>query len=136
MTKNRILDAARSSGDFTTLLQAVEAAGLTDTLSEEGPFTLFAPSDEAFAKLPAGMIAGLLEDKKKLGDVLKYHVVPGRLLAADVARRSALKTAQGGELQVERMDGTVKLSGAKVTHGDLMVDNGVIHVIDTVLIPS
>src|SRR4051812_18939933 len=99
MSKNTV-EAAREAGTFTTLLAAVDAAGLGDTLAEGGPFTLFAPSDEAFAKLPAGTVDSLLADREKLTDVLTYHVVPGRMSTADAASLSSATTVQGGQLRI------------------------------------
>lgn len=132
----RILDAAKQAGSFNTLVQAVEAAGLAETLSGDGPFTVFAPSDDAFARLPEGTIEGLLEDTDKLQAVLTYHVVPGRMLAADVAGQKQIETVQGGELEIEQANGAVKVGGARVIQADVKVDNGVIHVIDAVLLPK
>ena len=129
-----IVDTAIADGRFTTLVAAIQAAGLVDALKAEGPFTVFAPTDAAFAKLPAGTVEGLLADKAKLTAVLTYHVVPGRLTAADVAKARSLKTVQGGSLTVEASKG-VKLDGATVIVADVAASNGVIHAIDTVVLP-
>lgn len=122
-----IVDTAVAAGSFTTLVEAVQAAGLVEVLKGEGPFTVFAPTDAAFAKLPAGTLEGLLADKEKLAQVLKYHVVPGRLDAAAVTGMSRLATAEGSELPV---------SSIKIADTDIMTSNGIIHVIDEVLIPQ
>jgi uncharacterized surface protein with fasciclin (FAS1) repeats len=134
MTRN-IVDTAREAGSFTTLLTAVDAAGLGDTLADGGPFTVFAPSDEAFAKLPAGTVESLLADPAKLTDVLTYHVVPGRVSAADAATLSSAPTVQGGELPLS-IDGGVHVGDAHVVSADIEASNGVIHVIDRVLLPA
>ena len=122
-----IVDTAVSAGTFNTLVQAVQAAGLVDTLRGDGPFTVFAPTDEAFAKLPAGTLESLLADKEKLAAVLKYHVVPGKLDAEAVISQSELPTAEGSTLSVVDI---------KIADTDIMTSNGVIHVIDEVLIPA
>lgn len=132
----KIVDAAQSAGTFETLLKAVEAAGLKSTLTEDGPFTVFAPSDEAFERLPEGTLDSLLGDKSKLVSVLTYHVVAGRMLSTGLAERRSLVTLQGQPLSVENSDGAVKVGGAAVTQADIVADNGVIHVIDNVLLPS
>lgn len=134
MIKN-IVDTAREAGSFTTLLAAVDAAGLGDTLAGGGPFTVFAPSDEAFAKLPAGTVESLLADPAKLTDVLTYHVVPGRVTAADAAALSCAPTVQGAELTITT-DGGVHVGDASVVSADIEATNGVIHVIDRVLLPA
>jgi len=133
--KADIVDTAISAGSFTTLVEAVKAAGLVETLKGEGPFTVFAPTDEAFAKLPAGTIDGLLKDKKKLTQILTYHVVPGKVMAKDVAAISSAKTVNGAQLKIDSSSG-VKINDASVVKADVETSNGVIHVIDTVLIPS
>jgi len=122
-----IVDTAVAAGSFQTLVAAVKAAGLVDVLKGDGPFTVFAPSDEAFAKLPAGTVEGLLADPQKLTQVLKYHVVPGRLDSAKVTSMSNLSTAQGGKLPV---------SSIKIAQTDIETSNGIIHVIDEVLMPQ
>jgi len=130
-----IVETAVSAGTFKTLVQAVQAAALVETLSGQGPFTVFAPGDDAFAKLPAGTVDSLLKDIPKLKDVLTYHVVAGKVMAADVAGLTSAKTVQGKELSIDTKDG-VKVNEAKVVKADIEADNGVIHVIDTVLIPK
>jgi len=135
MPKNDIIEAARSAGSFKTLLTAIEAAGLTDTLRSAGPFTVFAPTDAAFAKLPAGTVEGLLKDKAKLSAILTYHVVSGKVLAKDVVDLKEAKTVQGQSIQIDTSNG-VMVDEAKVIKTDVAATNGVIHVIDTVLLPE
>jgi uncharacterized surface protein with fasciclin (FAS1) repeats len=130
-----ILDTAVAAGSFTTLVKAIQAAGLVDTLKGAGPFTVFAPSDEAFAKLPPGTLEGLLKDKAKLASVLTYHVVPGKVTAADVVKLGTAKTVQGQMIQIDAKDG-VRVNDAKVVKTDIEASNGIIHVIDTVILPS
>ncbi|MBX7110977.1 MAG: fasciclin domain-containing protein [Dehalococcoidia bacterium] len=130
-----IVDTAAANGNFKTLLAAVEAAGLTSTLKGPGPFTVFAPTDAAFAALPAGTVDSLLKDPAKLKDILLYHVVSGQVLAADAAKLTEAKTVQGGSLPIVAAGGTVTVGGAKVVTADVRASNGVIHVIDKVLIP-
>lgn len=130
-----IVDTAVGAGSFNTLVTAVKEAGLVETLKGEGPYTVFAPTDEAFAKVPEDQLKALLADKEKLVAVLTYHVVPARMVAADVAKSDSLKTVEGGSLTIDTTDG-VKVNEAKVIKTDIMTSNGVIHVIDTVLIPS
>ncbi len=133
-----IVDTAVSAGQFNTLVTAVKAAGLVDTLKGEGPFTVFAPTDAAFAKLPAGTVEELLlpENKDKLVAVLTYHVVPGKVMSSDIAGKTAMvETVQGGKLSVDATDG-VKVDNAMVTAADIEASNGVIHVIDTVVLPK
>jgi uncharacterized surface protein with fasciclin (FAS1) repeats len=130
-----IVEIAAGGKQFNTLVTAVKAAGLADTLQGPGPFTVFAPTDEAFGRLPAGTVEGLLKDLPKLTSVLTYHVVPGKVMAKDVAAVNSAKTVQGGELRVDAHHG-VKINNAKVTQADVEASNGVIHVIDTVLIPA
>ncbi len=129
-----IVDTAIAAGSFKTLVTAVEAAGLVETLRSDGPFTVFAPTDDAFAKLPPGTLEGLLADKAKLTAVLTYHVVPGKVTAADVAELSAATTVQGATLAIDTSAG-VRVNDAAVVTADVMATNGVIHVIDTVLLP-
>ncbi len=132
-----IVDTAVGAGSFKTLVAAVQAAGLVDTLKGAGPFTVFAPSDEAFAKLPAGTVEDLLkpENKEKLVAILTYHVVPGKVTAADVAGKETMaKSVQGGEIKVNGTNG-VMVNDAKVVQADIVTDNGVIHVIDAVIMP-
>lgn len=130
-----IVDTAVAAGSFKTLVAAVKAAGLVDTLKGKGPFTVFAPTDEAFAKLPAGTVEALLKDVPKLKSILLYHVVPGKVMAADVVKVKEAKTALGQMLSVNAKDG-VKIDNAKVVKADIVTKNGVIHVIDTVLLPK
>jgi uncharacterized surface protein with fasciclin (FAS1) repeats len=130
-----IVETAVGAGSFTTLVAAVSAAGLVDTLSGEGPFTVFAPSDDAFAKLPAGTVDSLLADLPKLTAILTYHVVPGMMMAADVVKSTSLPTVQGQSLTVT-VNGGVKVDDATVVQTDIVTDNGVIHVIDGVLLPK
>jgi uncharacterized surface protein with fasciclin (FAS1) repeats len=129
-----IVDIAVGSGTFKTLATALQAAGLVDTLKGTGPFTVFAPTDAAFAKVPKATLDALLADKAKLTAVLTYHVVAGKVMAADV-KPGAVRTVQGQDLTVATMGG-VTINGAKVTATDIVADNGVIHVIDTVLLPK
>jgi len=130
-----IVETAVDAGSFKTLVKAVEAAGLVQTLSGPGPFTVFAPTDDAFAKLPAGTVEGLLKDKKKLTAVLTYHVVSGKVMAADVVKLRSAKTVQGQAISIDTRDG-VKVDGAKVIKTDIECTNGVIHVIDSVILPK
>jgi uncharacterized surface protein with fasciclin (FAS1) repeats len=130
-----IVETAVGAGSFTTLVAAVSAAGLVDTLSGPGPFTVFAPSDDAFAKLPAGTVEALLGDLPKLTAILTYHVVPGMMMAADVVKATSLPTVQGQNLTV-KVNGGVKVDDATVVQTDIVTDNGVIHVIDSVLLPK
>ena len=130
-----IVDTAVSAGSFKTLVAAVQQAGLVDTLKGSGPFTVFAPTDEAFAKLPKGALEGLLNDKEKLTSVLTYHVVPGKVMAADVKPGKA-KTVQGESLTVGAKNGAVTVNDARVIKTDIAASNGVIHVVDSVLLPN
>jgi len=129
-----IVDTAIAAGSFKTLVTAVKAAGLVDTLKGPGPFTVFAPNDEAFAKLPKATLDGLLADKAKLAAVLTYHVVPGKVMAKDV-KAGNVKTVQGSTLAITTKDG-VKVNNANVIKTDIATSNGVIHVIDTVVMPK
>jgi uncharacterized surface protein with fasciclin (FAS1) repeats len=130
-----IVETAVAAGTFKTLVEAVRAAGLVETLSGQGPFTVFAPDDDAFTKLPAGTVDSLLKDIPKLKDILTYHVVTGKVMAADVAGITSTKTVQGKELSIDAKNG-VKVNESKVIKADIEASNGVIHVIDSVLIPS
>ena len=132
-----IVDTAVAAGQFNTLATAITEAGLVDTLKGPGPFTVFAPTDAAFAKLPAGTVETLLEpeNKAKLTAILTYHVVPGKLMAADVVKYDAAKTVNGAQLPIEAGANGVKVGDANVTATDIVATNGVIHVIDTVLLP-
>lgn len=129
-----IVDTAVSAGSFKTLVTAVKAAGLVDTLKGPGPFTVFAPTDEAFAKVPKDRLDALLKDKAALTKVLTYHVVSGKVLAADV-KPGKVKTVEGASLTVKAAGGKVTVDDANVVKTDIVADNGVIHVIDTVLMP-
>lgn len=130
-----IVDTAASAGSFNTLVAAVKAAGLVETLKSPGPFTVFAPTDDAFAKLPAGTVEALLADPDKLGAILKYHVVPGRVKAADVVKLTLAKTVLGQSVGIDASHG-VKINNANVVKTDIETSNGIIHVIDTVLLPA
>ena len=130
-----IVDTAVDAGKFTTLATALKAAGLVDTLKGPGPFTVFAPTDEAFAKIPKAKLDALLADKAMLTKVLTYHVVPGKVLAADV-KTGKVATVQGSNLMVKAKKSGVMVDKSNVTSTDIMADNGVIHVIDTVLMPK
>ena len=131
-----IVDVAVGAGSFDTLVAAIKAAGLVDTLKGEGPFTVFAPTDEAFAKIPAADLDALLADKEKLTAVLTYHVVPGKVMAADVVKLDSAKTVEGDSVTIVVSDGGVKVDDANVVKTDIVTSNGVIHVIDTVLMPN
>jgi uncharacterized surface protein with fasciclin (FAS1) repeats len=135
--KKDIVETAVAAGNFKTLAAALNAAGLIDTLKGAGPFTVFAPTDEAFAKLPAGTVENLLkpENKEKLVAILTYHVVPAKAMAKDVAGMSSAKTVNGKELKLKVDGGTVMINDAVVTTANIETSNGVIHVIDTVLLP-
>ena len=130
-----IVDTAVAAGSFNTLVAAVQAAGLVDTLKSAGPFTVFAPTDAAFAKLPAGTVEGLLADIPRLTAVLTYHVVAGKVMAADAMKVHSAKTVQGQDITIGH-EGGVTINGAKVTQADIVCDNGVIHVIDSVILPK
>jgi uncharacterized surface protein with fasciclin (FAS1) repeats len=125
-----IVETAAADGNFSTLVSAVEAAGLVDALNGEGPFTVFAPTDEAFAEEDLDM-----NDTESLADILKYHVASGEYMAADVVNMTEIETLEGGDLSVEVVDGAVMVGGANVTATDILCSNGVIHVIDAVLMP-
>jgi uncharacterized surface protein with fasciclin (FAS1) repeats len=130
-----IVDTAVSAGSFGTLVAAVKAAGLVDTLKGAGPFTVFAPTDDAFAKLPAGTVDSLLKDVPKLKEILTYHVVSGKVMAADVSKLKTATTVQGTDVKIDASSG-VKINDSTVTTADVAADNGVIHIIDTVLLPA
>ena len=132
-----IVDTAVSAGSFKTLVAAVKAAGLLETLKGDGPFTVFAPTDEAFAKIPKATIESLLkpENRDKLVKILTYHVVPGRVLAGDVVKMKSARTVQGSEVHIKSGPGGVMINNSKVLKTDIDTSNGVIHVIDTVLMP-
>lgn len=133
-----IVDVAVEAGNFTTLVKAVKAAGLAETLQGAGPFTVFAPTDAAFAKLPPGTIEALLADKEKLAAILTYHVVSGKVLAGDIVRTNGAKpaTVNGQAIDIVLRNGKVYVNGAQVVTADVAASNGVIHVIDTVLLPQ
>ena len=133
---DNIVEIAVAAGNFQTLVAAVQAAGLVETLSGPGPFTVFAPTDEAFAKLPEGTIEGLLADTEKLGSILTYHVLPGKFMARDVVTLTKAATANGQDVQIKVRDGKVLINDATVTVTDIEASNGVIHVIDTVIMPN
>lgn len=130
-----IIDTAVKAGSFGTLVAAIKAANLVDTLKGAGPFTVFAPTDEAFAKLPAGTVDALLKDVPKLTKILTYHVVSGKVMAADVVKLKSATTVEGTDVKIDASKG-VKINDATVVTPDVAADNGVIHVIDTVLIPA
>lgn len=131
-----IVDTAVNAGSFTTLVAAVKAAGLVDTLKGKGPFTVFAPTDEAFAKLPEGTVEGLLKDIPQLKKILTYHVVSGKVMAADVMKMKTATTVEGSDVKIDASNGGVKINNSKVATPDVAADNGVIHIIDTVLMPA
>jgi uncharacterized surface protein with fasciclin (FAS1) repeats len=131
-----IVETAVSAGSFNTLVAAVKAAGLVETLKGAGPFTVFAPTDEAFKKLPAGTVEALLKDKAKLTAILTYHVVPGMVMAADVVKLKDAKTVQGQKVMIKAGKDGVMIDNAKVVKTDIVTTNGVIHVIDTVILPK
>jgi uncharacterized surface protein with fasciclin (FAS1) repeats len=130
-----IVDIAVDDGRFTTLVAALQAADLVDTLKGDGPFTVFAPTDDAFDKLPAGTVEGLLNDIPTLTNILLYHVVPGKVMAADVVNLTSADTVSGESLAISVVDGKVMVNDAQVIITDIEASNGVIHVIDTVLLP-
>lgn len=138
LPRKDIVDTAVEAGSFKTLVTAVKAAGLVKTLKSKGPFTVFAPADAAFAKLPEGTIPSLLKNKTQLAAVLTYHVIPGRVLSSDLAIGTInVKTVEGSMLKVEKKrDGSVHIDGARVTTADVITGNGIIHVIDTVVLPN
>ena len=133
-----IVDTAVAAGSFKTLAAALGAADLVDALKGKGPFTVFAPTDEAFAKLPEGTVEDLLrpENKEKLAAILKYHVVPGRVMAKDAVKLSSAKTLEGSEFKIRHEDGTLYVDNAAVAAADIKASNGVIHVIDAVILPD
>jgi uncharacterized surface protein with fasciclin (FAS1) repeats len=136
--KKDIVDTAVAAGNFKTLAAALQAAGLVDTLKGPGPFTVFAPTDDAFAKLPAGTVEELLkpENKEKLVAILTYHVVPGRVMAKDVMKLNSAKTVNGKSVTIADRSGAVMVDNAKVVQADIAASNGVIHVIDSVILPQ
>ncbi|PJI86195.1 putative surface protein with fasciclin (FAS1) repeats [Yoonia maricola] len=130
-----IVDTAVEAGTFTTLVAAVEAAGLVETLKGDGPFTVFAPTDEAFAALPAGTVEGLLEDPEALAAILTYHVVPGKVMSTDLSNEMMATTVNGADVTI-MTEGGVMVDGANVVAADIEASNGVIHVIDSVILPA
>ncbi len=138
MSQKDVVDTAVDAGDFTTLVTAIKAAGLVDTLKGKGPFTVFAPTDEAFAKLPSGTVEDLLkpENKQKLVSILTYHVVPGEVMASEVVKLSNAKTVNGQALTITVEGEMVMVDSAKVVKTDIECSNGVIHVIDAVVLPK
>jgi uncharacterized surface protein with fasciclin (FAS1) repeats len=134
--KMDIVDTAIDNGSFTTLVTAIEAAGLVETLKGEGPFTVFAPTDAAFAKVPADTLNALLADKAALAGVLTYHVVAGAVMSGDVVKLDSAKTVNGQSVAIKVVDGKVFVDGAEVTTVDVKASNGVIHVIDSVILPK
>ena len=133
--KKDIVDTAVEAGSFNTLVTAVKAAGLVDTLKGDGPFTVFAPTDEAFSKIPAADLEALIADKAALTKVLTYHVVPGKVLASDVVALNSATTVEGSDISINASD-SVMVDNAKVVQTDIMTSNGVIHVIDAVIMPN
>ena len=133
--QHNIVETAREAGAFTTLLTALDAAGLGETLADGGPFTVFAPTDEAFAALPAETVSGLLADPPALARVLTYHVVPGRIMSAQITHDSEQTTVEGSALHIA-VNGAVTVNDATVIQPDVEAENGVIHVIDRVLLPA
>ena len=131
-----IVATAKAAGSFDTLCKAVQAAGLEETLQGKGPFTVFAPTDEAFAKIPKDKLDALMKDKAKLKEVLLYHVVKDEVMAAEVAKMETAKTAGGQMVKITAQDGKVMVNDSRVSKADIKASNGVIHVIDTVLMPS
>lgn len=130
-----LIDTAATAGTFKTFLAGVKAAGMSDSLKNQGPFTVFAPSDEAFAKLPRGTLPALMKDKVRLAQLLSRHIVPGKILVAEV-KPGALKTVQGDAVTLTSDNGKITVDGANVTQSDLTADNGVIQTIDTVMLPK
>jgi len=133
---NNIVETAVSAGSFTTLVAAVQAADLDGVLAGDGPYTVFAPTDDAFAKLPAGTVEALLANPDQLREILLYHVVPGKVTAAQVVGLTSATTAQGSDVAIKVADGSVMINDALITATDIETSNGVIHVIDTVILPA
>ena len=131
-----IVEVAAGAGTFNTLVAAVEAAGLAGTLSGPGPFTVFAPTDDAFAKLPAGTVESLLQNQSALASILTYHVIAGRVSAEDVVQLTSATTVNGQSVSIQVVNGVVYINGARVVTTDIQASNGVIHVIDSVLLPA
>ena len=135
-SSKNIVETAVAAGNFNTLATALTEAGLVEALQKKGPFTVFAPTDEAFAKLPKGTLESLLKDKEALKKILLYHVVSGKVMASDVVKLKSAKTLEGEDVKIKITDGNVMINNSKVTTADVEASNGVIHVIDTVLIPD
>jgi uncharacterized surface protein with fasciclin (FAS1) repeats len=135
-----IVETAIEAGSFKTLVKAVQAAGLVKTLSGKGPFTVFAPTDDAFTKLPSGTVEGLLKDREKLASILTYHVVPGKVMSSEVVKLRSARTVQGQEVKFDaakwHLHRNVKVNGANIVKTDIECTNGVIHVIDKVILPK
>lgn len=136
MNEKNIVETAVEAGSFNTLATALEAAGLVETLANGGPFTVFAPTDEAFAKLPEGTLDALLQDKERLTAILTYHVVPGKVTSAQVVGLDSAETVNGEEISISVVDGSVMIDNATVTQTDIEASNGIIHVIDSVILPG
>lgn len=135
MEPGSVVNVAANAGMFTTLVKAIQVAGLQPALKGPGPFTVLAPTDAAFAKLPAGTVEGLIKDPEKLAKILKYHVIPAKAMAKQVMTMDKATTLEGSDVKIVIKNGTVMVNGAKVVKADVKADNGVIHVIDTVLMP-
>jgi len=131
-----IIEKAKEAGNFKTLLKAVDVAGLTETLSSKGPFTVFAPTDDAFQKIPQDQLNSIINNKEMLTSILKYHVVSGKMTSDVISQKKSLDTLQGGKLTVETSGGSVMVGGARVTQADIEVSNGVCHAIDSVMVPK
>jgi uncharacterized surface protein with fasciclin (FAS1) repeats len=131
-----IVDTAMSTGTFSTLVTAITVAGLDTALKSPGPFTVFAPSDEAFSKLPSGTVESLLEDVSKLRKILEYHVVSGKVTADEVVKLNKATTVAGEDVEINASNGSVKVNDAQVVTPDVVADNGIIHIIDSVLLPA
>ena len=132
---NTIAAIVANDPNFSTLLSAVQAAGLVDTLNSAGPYTVFAPTNAAFAKIPADQLQSILNDREQLRNLLLYHVVPGRVTAAQVVNLSSATTANGSDVRISRMNGNVMINDARVTRTDIRASNGIIHVVDSVIQP-
>ncbi|RXE56240.1 hypothetical protein ABH15_08855 [Methanoculleus taiwanensis] len=131
-----IIETAKDDGRFNTLLKAIDAAGLTETLSNQGPFTVFAPTNGAFNQIPKDQLNSILSDKEQLSAILKYHVVSGKMMASDVTQQNSIQTLEGDSLTIDTSQGTVRVNNARITETDIECTNGVCHVIDSVLVPK
>ncbi len=131
-----IIETAKDDGRFNTLLKAVDAAGLTETLSNQGPFTVFAPTNGAFNQIPKDQLNSILKDKEQLSAILKYHVVSGKMMASDVMQQNSIRTLEGDSLTIDTSQGSVRVNDARITETDIECTNGVCHVIDSVLVPK